>query len=296
MKRILLGLAVVLFALPLQAGRGPGAVRKTIESSMLVTGMVDVDEKGDVTNVELDRPGELPEGIRGFVPRSMIEWKFAPPLLNGVPVALRNRFGVRLVAHKQENDSFNVRIVSAWFDPLAKAEKGQDKEAMERLRAAMTPPVFPQSAQRAGAEATVYLLLKVGADGTVHDVVTEQVNLYFVASANVMDKWRKLFADNSMRAARGWRFPADFHPALTTDPEGRTYWVSRVPVDYRFNDSPEPAYGQWETYVPGPWTRAPWQTLPDMPAFRPDTLAAGGVYPVGDDKGGLRLLTPLQEG
>jgi len=296
MKRILLGLVLVLFALPLQAGRGPGAVRKTIESSMLVTGLIEVDENGGVTNVELDRPGELPEGIRGFVPRNMIEWKFAPTLLNGVPVALRNRFGVRLVAHKQENGNFNVRIASARFDPIAKAKEDQDQQTTERLGSAMTPPVFPPSAQKAGAEATVYLLLKVGADGTVHEVATEQVNLYFVAGANVMDKWRKLFADNSMRAARGWRFPADFHPALATDPEGRKYWVSRVPVDYRFNDSPEPAYGQWETYVPGPWTRAPWQTLPDMPAFRPDALAAGGVYPLGGDEEGLRLLTPLQDG
>ncbi|GAB2499801.1 hypothetical protein GCM10027084_11640 [Pseudoxanthomonas sangjuensis] len=295
MKRILLGLAVALFALPLQAGRGPGAVRKTIESSMLVTGLIEVDEKGGVTNVELDRPGELPEGIRGFVPRSMIEWKFAPTLLNGVPVALRNRFGVRLVARKQDDGGFNVRIASAQFDPLANPWK-DDKETMERLASAMTPPVFPLSAQKAGVEATVYLLLKVGADGTVHDVVTEQVNLYFVAGANVMDKWRKLFADNSMRAARGWRFPADFHPALTADPEGREYWVSRVPVDYRFSDSPERAYGQWETYVPGPWTRAPWQTRPDMPGFRPDTLAAGGLYPVGGGEEGLRLLTPLQDG
>lgn len=54
--------------------------------------------------------------------------------------------------------------------------------------------------QAAGGRA--YLLVKVGRDGKVSNVVVEQVNLKFVASDTVMDQCRAMFARVSMSKAR----------------------------------------------------------------------------------------------
>ena len=48
---------------------GPGAVRKTIEASMRVTGWVSIAADGSMTKLELDEKEKLPDG-RGFADRT----------------------------------------------------------------------------------------------------------------------------------------------------------------------------------------------------------------------------------
>lgn len=55
MKRILLGMLAMALSFSVMAA-GPGAVRKTIESSMLLTGTIVVGPEGQVTEYAIDQP------------------------------------------------------------------------------------------------------------------------------------------------------------------------------------------------------------------------------------------------
>jgi len=63
-------------------------------------------------------------------------------------------------------------------------------------------------------------------------------------------------------------------------------------VDFRFQKAP--GYGKWEVYIPGPRTLPAWVTEEDRPGFSPDALADGGVHLAGGQRGGPKLLTPLE--
>lgn len=283
MKRILLGVLALALAIPAMAA-GPGAVRKTIESSMLLTGTIVVGSEGQVTEYAIDQPEKVAKGVLDFVRGNVTGWTFEPTLLDGKPVSVRNKMSLRIVANKQENGDIAVRLGGVNFLPL-KVEEGAQVSSVRK-----SPPKYPIGAARAGATGTVYLIVKVGRDGKVEDVIAEQVNLEFVATENIMEQARKLFADASIQAARQWKYI----PPVKGEDVDAPYWSVRVPVQYLMGGSKKPQYGQWESYVPGPRQRIPWEGLRDLPSFSPDTMVAGGdVYQTGK---GLRLLTPLQGG
>jgi hypothetical protein len=155
----------------------------------------------------------------------------------------------------------------------------------------MDPPRYPENAYRAGVSGTVYLILKVGRDGSVQDAVAEQVNLRVVAPEADMRTFRNIFAKSALSAARKWTFRPPTEGEYVAEP----YWTIRVPVSYSFeNHSKEGDYGRWVSYVPGPRERAPWVTDKDRAGFSPDSLVEGGVYMASEK--GPRLLTPLQGG
>ena len=283
MKRILLCAIALLLSLSAMAA-GPGAVRKTIESSMLLTGTIVVGPDGQVTEYAIDQPEKVAKGVLDFVGNNVLHWKFEPTLLDGKPVSVRNKMSVRVVANKQDNGDFSIRIGGVNFLPV-KVEEG-----LHVASAKMTPPRYPMGAARAGATGTVYVVLKVGRDGAVQDVVAEQVNLEFVANENIMEQARKIFADASINAAKQWKFAPPVKGEYVDD----AYWTVRVPIDYSMHGTKTYRYGEWKSYVPGPQQRVPWRELRDFPRFSPDTMVAGSVvYQAGT---GLRLLTPLQGG
>jgi hypothetical protein len=263
---------------------GPAAVRKTIEASMLLTGTIMVGPEGRVTEYAIDQPEKIAKGVLDFVGSNIGQWEFEPTLLDGKPVPARNKMNIRVVANKQENGDFAVRLGGVSFLPL-KVEEGTQISSVRK-----NPPRYPVGAARAGATGTVYLIVKVGRDGKVEDVVAEQVNLEFVATENIMEQARKLFADASIQAARQWRYI----PPVKGEDADAPYWMVRAPIHYSMGQSKAREYGQWESYVPGPRQRVSWDGLRDLPSFSPDTMLAGGdVYQTGK---GLRLLTPLQGG
>ena len=135
----------------------------------------------------------------------------------------------------------------------------------------------------------VYLIVRIAGDGSVVDVVAEQVNLRLIASEMEMKNWRTVLSKSAKVAAKQWRF------TLPTkgDSANQPYWTARVPVDFRFSDSKPAGYGEWEAYVPGPKQDVPWNEWHDSPGFSPDTMVAGEVQQVGSE-GALRLRTPLQ--
>ena len=158
----------------------------------------------------------------------------------------------------------------------------------------MPPPRYPEEAFRNGGQGDVLLLVKVARDGTVADVIAEQVNMTVVAPERTMARMRDIFAKASISAARKWTFS----PPTTGEDSTRDSWTVRVPVTFALNNSdngqPE-RYGRWRAFIPGPRQAAPWRTPDGAGQAGSDLLPAGGVYMVDGTQRGLRLLTPLAQ-
>ena len=274
----LVAMFLALFSLTAMAA-GPGAVRKQVEASMLVTGDLEVSADGSVRTHAIDDAGKLPKGVVDFIQKSIDTWKFDPVLVDGEAVAIRNKMSLLVVAKKYDDDHYSIRLQATNFYPY------KTQEGVEVGSRNMAPPRFPMAAAQNGVGGTVYLIVKVGRDGKVEDAVPEQVNLRIVATENQMGKWRMLLAKNSVQAAKAW----EFVPPTAGEYVDNPYWLVRVPVDYRFPEE-KSGYGQWQSYVPGPRQANPWAENEDA-GYSPEALAAGGVHMMG--KGGLRLLTPL---
>ncbi|QNP42157.1 protein tonB [Lysobacter terrestris] len=252
-------------------------VRKQVEASMLVTGRIEIDTAGKVIGYALDKQDRLPRGVVDMVGKAVPAWKFEPVVIDGKLVRAAASMSIRLVARKLDDDHLTVDIRSASF-----GSEGGKAEEMIRPAKRLIAPGYPAAAVRSGVTGAAYLLVKVGRDGKVIDVATEQVNLKVVATGDQMARWRDLLAAASMSQARKWSFaPPTEGPAA-----GAEFWVVRVPVVYAFDRT---AYGTWEGYVPGPRQPNPWQNEDkEGVAFSPDTLPPGGAYLAGT---GLKLLT-----
>lgn len=283
MKRLgaSLSLGALLLAIAAAAAAAalpPPPPRKVaLEASMLVTGEITVDVEGRVQAYQLDDADKLPGNVRSLVERQARAWRFEPNLVDGRPVSIRNRMGLLLRATPQEDGNYLMRLEDAGFYPMR--DEGYDVAVV-----AMAPPEYPPVAARAGISGTVYLLLRLGADGAVEDVATEQVNLRAALSSLEMKHGREVLARSAAQAARRWRFSLPQRGEAATRPQP---WVMRVPVNFTLDKAWE--YGKWDLYVAGPREQRPAWAEDDGVA--PEVLAAGGVYPVGAE-GRLRLLKP----
>lgn len=256
---------------------GPAAVRKQIESSLLVKGTIDIKADGNVAGYTLEGSEALPSGIKSMVARVVPQWRFEPIELSQGAAKARATMSLRFVAKKLGDDNFTIAIRSAHF---GNDHPGQSVSTKRR----MSPPKYPEQAARAGVGGTVYTVLRVGRDGRVEDVIAQQVNLRFVADENAMQRWRDLLARTTLRVAKDWVFL----PPTKGDEVDAPYWSVRVPVDFIAPGSERPKDHKWHAYVPGPRAVIPWRN--DESETGADALAAGGVYMLN---GGPRLLTSL---
>lgn len=278
-------LAIGLMAVVTVAGAVPSSVRKQVESSLLVTGEIDIEVSGSVSNVAIDREDKLPAGVVSFVREAGLHWRFEPVMRDGRAIQARAPMSVRVVAKKVEGDQYKITLSGANFER-------RDDDSPERVgMVEMDPPRYPEQAWRSGAAGSVYLVVKVGRDGKVQDVVAEQVNLRVLGSESEMRLLRNVFAKSALAAARAWQFRIPSRGDAVDAP----FWNVRVPVSYAMGDQPMESrandYGRWISYVPGPRTLVPW-AQDDRTGFSPDTLTDGGVYMA--DNHAPRLLTPLQ--
>ena len=261
---------------------GPGAVRKQIEASMLVTGKIQVDTSGKVSGYSLDKKDQLPPAVVSMVDKAVPNWEFKPVLIDGKARNVTTDMSIRLVAKKVDADNYSVAIRSAGFgDRSGKPE--------ENIRAvSMAPPDYPEIAGLHGVTGTVYLLVRAARDGKVTDVIAEQVNLKVVTDETKMARWRRVLEDASVKQAKRWTFA----PPTEGENAQADFWVARVPVVFALGDSSgaKAAYGRWEAYIPGPRQPNPWEKDKEGAAFSPDTLAPGRSYLAGS---GLKLLTEL---
>jgi hypothetical protein len=261
------------------SAQGAGAVRRQAESSLLVTGTIEIDQAGRLTRVTLDQREALSPAVIELVETSSSTWIFKPVVVDGRAMPARGPMTLRVVASKLDEDHFRVQIRSATFG------SADPKAAVASVK--MAPPGYPDAAFRLRVAGTVYLLLRVGRDGKVEDVIAEQTNLKAVAREHEMKALRGMLERPSVAAARGWTFAPP-----TVGPEaGAGPWVVRVPVTYRL-EAGKPKYGTWEAYIPGPRAVAPWADRGLLLAGA-DAMPDGAVYQLGT---GLQLLTPLGPG
>ncbi|WP_334179067.1 energy transducer TonB [Pseudoxanthomonas sp.] len=273
---MMLGLLVVS---TLAHAGGVGAVRKQVEMSLLVKGEISVDATGKVADFSIDRPDELPPGVVTFVQAQVPAWTFEPMEVEGKAVAVRNRMRMLAVAKKDDAGGYEIRLQAVSFHPL------KEDAGFEVVSDKMDPPRYPAALARAGASGTVFLLLKIGRDGTVKNAFAEQVNLRSLGTANVMTRMRESFAESAVSAARQWTFtPPRQGPLASAE-----YWTVRTNVDYLL-DLNTFQYGKWVAYVPGPRQTADWVDQ-ELVRKSPEALAGGETQLLAD--GGLRLLTPV---
>lgn len=257
----------------------PPAADNGAEAGIQVDGTILVGPEGKTAEYELKGAGILPAEVRRFLDFHIPRWEFEPAEVDGKPVALRNRMGIYLVAVPHADGGMRIVLRSAYFMPTEK-EGGYDLVA-----ARMPPPTFPEAAREAGAEATVYLVARIGRDGKVIEAIDEQVNLHFLAERDA-DKWRDIFARSAIKAAQGWRF----HTPTRGPAAAQESWQARIPVSFTFDDRNR--YGRWQAYVPGPRRPVPWLSEQEQGQSL-EGMAGGSVHPVGL-QGGLKLSAPLQ--
>ena len=273
------GLLVSVFA----AAASPMAVRKQAESSLLVTGAIDITADGKVVGYTLDKPEKLPTGIVEMLARMAPDWTFEPLALGGKAVS-RSQMDLQFVAKKLGDGNFTITLRSASFDsPSPESRPSIDKRSFHK-------PSYPVAAMEgAMVSGTVYLVVRYDHTGTIVDIDAERVDLRVIGSEAQMTRWRDTLARTTLSTAKHWRLVVP-EAAL---PPGQTHGTGRIPVHYAVTEddnTDRPVYGRWETYIPGPRKVIPWWDATPMARTAPDALAPGAFH---DASTGRRLLTPL---
>lgn len=284
--RAALALLAMLLAVgtPAADAGNASATRKQAESSMLVSGWVTTRPDGSVASHEIHDAGNIPAGVKALIDKAAAEWRFEPIKVDGQAVSARFPMHVRLVAKAVDKDRYTVDVRSATFG-------GPSEDPAERVTIGkLVPPQYPRTALKMGGKGTVYLLLRIGHDGRVEEVATEQVNLTVAGTSQQMDQLRALLKQASENAARRWTFKPPTKGPEATAP----YWVGRIPVTFLFAGEKPVAAGEWETYIPGPRNfDIPWALEELRTAGSPDAMPDGLLAAL---KGSPRLLNPPGDG
>jgi TonB family protein len=268
MKKIMLG-ALLAVATPVaQAG-----TTQDLESSAIVHGTIVLAKDGTVQSATIDDEAKYGKPIADMVHKAALQWLFYPILRDGKPVVAQSSMDVRVVLQKKPDGNYSARIKGATFG-------GKDMKSTDTLRTADgakgVMPIYPKAAIRAHVQGTVYLALHVDRSGHVTEAVAEQVNLANTGSDRALKQYREIMAEATLKAARQWTFVVPTTGRLATQDS----WTAHMPVSFKVNnlDKPAPA-SVWETYVPGPYTPAPWVEKHDVNAT--DVLADGDIRTEG---------------
>lgn len=278
MKKLVFGLLMAVCPIFPVLAAEKAASAPALEASMVLKGEVEVDAQGMVQHYTVDGSEKLTPALRGFLDQNIQRWRFEPFLVDGKPAPMRNQMGLQFVLETQSDGNFKIALRNVSFYPA------DSKTTDEVARIDMKAPVCPAQAAKAGIEAEVYLVLRVGRDGRVADVAVEQVNLKSATAGYEAARWRRVFGASAAARAREWTF----RPPSSGAEAGDESWNVRVPVDYAFYGKEK--YGVWEPYLPGPRQAVPWLTEQDLGS--PEALVAGGLYLVGGGSGTLRLSSP----
>lgn len=273
------GMAVV----PEAQAQGRREVRASAEASMVLTGSIDIGTEGQVEGFTMDKRDQVDPSIVRFVENAVNTWRFEPVQVEGRPVKARTPVSVRLGAKNNPDGTGLVTLLAASFEQY-------DPAATDSVTGVKkNPPAYPESVYDAGGRGDVLLLVQVGRDGTVLDVVAEQVNLRVIGTEAGMRRMRDALARASVGAARKWTFKIP----TTGDKKDETSWTVRVPVKFAFGDDRQ-RYGRWDAYIPGPRQQAPWRADTSLAdGAEGDLLPTGGVFMADAAPKGPRLLTPL---
>ena len=280
MRRMMAG--AMLMGLTFAAlAAGPSDVRKRAEASMVVTGWIEIMPDGNVHSYTIDHPEKLPPVVVSLIQNNVPAWKFK---VDGNPqVIQRAQMNLRIVARRQDDTHDTVAITGTNFDrPFVPGQSPTPKD-----RAA---PKYPREAIDARVNGTVFLLLRVGRDGTVMNAGVEQVNLGEYGNDREMQHYGEVLADSALDAAKHWTFSVPTSAPTANYP----FWYVRVPVIYNLQPFRSPPandlYGKWDVYIPGPRKVIPWlQQNTRQPTQSSDAIPAGSISQADEN---LHLQTP----
>lgn len=266
--------------LVLVAATAQASTTRDLESSAVVNGSIVVAKDGSVQSAVIDHPEKYGQPIADMVQKTAMQWRFHPVLVDGQPVLAKSSMHARVVVKKTDDGNYTVRVKGASFGDY-------DANATDELRDdphLRKAPKYPQLAVRYRVQGTVYLSLHVDRSGHVTEAVARQVNLENIGDNHTLEQYRKLLAKASIDAAREWTFRIP-----TTGPlAAHDSWTANVPINYTLNEfGVTPGNHVWETYLPGPYTPAPWVDQPDTNAV--DAIADNNVHTEGV---GPALLNP----
>jgi len=283
LKSILL-CASLLFALPVVAGtkaERDANAHKAV-ASMIVTGYLDISERGEVEGHFVDPKPQLTPALLSFISNTVHRWRFEPIKQDGQAVPARVQMRLRLIAREADSDSYNIQIAASFFGNTDKRLK------TDFISIAKTSDIkYPDEVLGMRGKGRVYLIVQVGSDGSVMNVAAEQVNLTVAGTDREMDRMRRLLAESAIRSVKNWRF----NPPTTGPSVRRASWLARQAVIFQFKHEKSDETEGWVTYVPGPRNEdIPWAREDLRTAGSPDALPDGGLYALQQ---GAKLLTPL---
>lgn len=279
LKRLSGLLALMLCASIAMAAPGRADVRTQVEVSMLVKGTIDIDAQGQVADYQLAEQATLPPALLAVVDRHVRAWRFEPMRVDGNATGARSPMQVRLVM-KRDGDRFLFRIAGATFGTV----RGEGEAPT--ANGPLPPPRYPEYAYTSNVGGTVYLVVRVGRDGSVEDAIAEQVNLRSLGSEREMARFREILADPAISVSRKWKFNFPTRGADANAP----FVLVRVAIEYLARDMAPEEAGRWLPYVPGPRQQVPWRSW-DATSQGPDAIASGTVYP--DSPAGPKLIGGL---
>lgn len=257
------------------------SVRKSAEASMLVTGTVEINPDGSLHGFSLDQPEKLPAPVVDVIGKNIPRWSFK--LSAATTEVVKSKMSLRILAKPMGDGKYSINLAGASF-----GDDNNQSDEFVRFKSRQQPH-YPRPAVDARVSGTVYLLLRIGRDGTVQEAIAEQVNLDQYGTNKEMIEFRKVLASASLAAAKDWTYNLPSRGQAINDP----YWVVRVPVNFHLNEAGKPikehVYGAWDAYIPGPRQSAPWvsQTLLSE---APDAMSDNGLH---TGNASLQLMTPL---
>lgn len=275
----IVGLGLLLAAV---AGTHAQGVRNTAEASMVLTGTVDVNPDGSLRGYTIDKREAVPADVAAIVDKNVSRWTFK--LSAPTTEVIHSKMSLLVLAKPAGGDKYAVTVSGTSFNE----DEGRSGEQVS-YKSNDTHPTYPQAALNARVSGTVFVLLRIGRDGTVQEAVAEQVNLDQYGISSDMRLYRKLFAAASLRAAKQWTFNPPTQGKSVDDP----YWQARVPVQFSLHKMGEPIverpYGRWHGYIPGPRETPPWVSK-TLLSEAPDAMPDDGLH-TGHSM--LQLATPL---
>jgi hypothetical protein len=274
---VLLGLLLIPV---LAQAENSSTVRKQAEASLAVNGSIEISAAGDVLDYSIDQPDKLPAAIVALIERHVPGWKFEPVSLPEGATRSRSNMRLLFVAKRAENGDYIAAFddASFWADASA-----QEQVAVQKRR---KMPLYPKRLVGQKVSGTVYVVLKVGRDGKVMDIDASHVNLRTIGPAHAMEAWRENLARSSIDAIKHWTFTVPASGEIAND----QHWFGVIPVSFDVGSKPNPVYGKWEAYIPGPRKAIPWR---DPSLVAGDALIPNSFHQAGQ---GPRLRTPLAGG
>ena len=248
-------LMLALFIFPALADQK--TQRQDAELRLSVDGTIEIDPEGRVHDYTIET--QLIPSIRDYVDQRVRQWRFEPITVDGRAVIAKTRMRVELVAIPND-DRYQLRVDDVYFG-IAKTGENTRKT-----------PRYPEAALRARLGARVILVVRTNADGHVTDVHPYQTSLTLRRSGkNSTKAWRRLFEKAAMDAVAHWMYELD--ERIDGKSIGGTRFAS---FEFRITgDRDQKLTPAWQTYIPGPITKAPWQPEDTQRESRLETLKNG---------------------